>query len=410
MIEVRRTEPSVQAEALRETIAQLRPNLTRFPGPQRAALALASTFDRWRERSSPERRNAIAKMAASSGWSPQLLDESIDALFAPFSRAALVAFASTLLPRARVGGLIMPANVPGAGMHEIVATLISGAAAIVKTSNREPVFFHAFAQMLKKIDPAIASLLKVITFGRDREDLTRMMKEECDFIVALGDDASLAHLKGAARLFGFGSRTSGALISLATPANFAALAMAIARDVTLFEQQGCLSPHHIFIEDAEGAHARDFARWLADALTLLADTLPPTRLSFNSAAAIRRIRERARWRGIGAHDVDVLEGAGMAWTVVFDPAARFTISPGYRTVTVSSIRDCDELASRLTPVAGRLEAFALAAPPLSRARFLDLLADAGVTYVCDPGKLQSPPLNWPHDGGAFLDFIAARDE
>ena len=101
------------------------------------------------------------------------------------------------LPRARVGGFIMPANVPGAGMHELVATLISGAAAIVKTSNREPVFFHAFAQTLRKIDPAIGSLLEVITFGREREDLTRLMNEECDFIVALGDDASLAHLTGA---------------------------------------------------------------------------------------------------------------------------------------------------------------------------------------------------------------------
>jgi hypothetical protein len=100
----------------------------------------------------------------------------------------------------------------------------------------------------------------------------------------------------------------------------------------------------------------------------------------------------------------------MAWTVVFDPSARFTMSPGYRTVTVSTIRDGDDLASRLAPVTGRLEAFALAAPGSSRARFLDVLAGAGVSYVCDPGRMQSPPLNWPHGGGAFLDFIAARDE
>jgi hypothetical protein len=77
---------------------------------------------------------------------------------------------------------------------------------------------------------------------------------------------------------------------------------------------------------------------------------------------------------------------------------------------MSSIRDADDLASRLAPVAGRLEAFALAAPASSRARFIDVLAGAGVTYVCDPGKMQSPALNWPHGAGAFLDFLAARDE
>jgi hypothetical protein len=100
----------------------------------------------------------------------------------------------------------------------------------------------------------------------------------------------------------------------------------------------------------------------------------------------------------------------MAWTVVFDPDARFTLSPGYRTVTVSSIRDHHDLAMRLAPVAGRFEAFALAAGAPSRARYLDALAGAGVTYVCDPGKMQSPPLNWPHGGGVYLDYLSTRDE
>ncbi len=339
-----------------------------------------------------------------------LLDESVDALLAPFSRAALASFAAEVSPRARVGGFIMPANVPGAGMHELVTALISGAGAMVKASHREPVFFPAFAQTLREIDPIVGSLLEVVPFGRERLDLIRIMEEECDFIVALGDDASLARLAGPARLFGFGSKTSGALLSLITPANFAALAAAVTRDVILFEQQGCLSPQHIFIEDAGGAQARDFARCLADALNLFAANLPSARLSFNTAAAIRRIRERARWRAIGEHRVELFEGADLAWTVVFDPAARFTMSPGYRAVTVSSIRDADDLASRLAPVAGRLEAFGLAAPSSARPKILDVLAGAGVTYVCDPGKMQSPPLNWPHGGGAFLDFLAARDE
>jgi hypothetical protein len=295
-------------------------------------------------------------------------------------------------------------------MHELVAALISGAAAIVKTSNREPVLLHAFAHTLREIDPTIVSLLEVTTFGRERDDLARLMTRECDFIVALGDDASLAHLAEVTRLFGFGSRTSGAVISLAAPANLSALASSLARDIALFEQQGCLSPHHIFIENADAADARGFARSLADAMTSLAVTLPPAKLSFHIAAAIRRIRERARWRGIGGHHVELFEGADMAWTVVLEPSARFTISPSHRTVTVSSIRDADDLASRLAPVAGRLEAFALAASASSRARFIDVLAGAGVTYVCDPGRMQSPPLNWPHGGGAFLDFLAARDE
>jgi hypothetical protein len=403
-------ESPVATVAMRESIARLRQIAARFSNPRRVAEALLATFDRWRDRSFPDRREAIEKIATASGWSTPLLDESIDALLAPFSRDAIRLCGSAFEPRARVGGFIMPANVPGAGLHELVTALIAGTAAIVKTSNRERIFFPALARTLREIDPLVGSLLEVFAFGREREDLSRLMREGCDFIVALGDDSSIAHLSGGTRLLGFGSRTSGSLLSLVAPANLAALAKASARDVALFEQQGCLSPQHIFIEDRDGAQARDFAMWLADALALLATVLPPATLSFNTAAAIRRVRERTRWQGIGARRGELFEGAGMAWTVVFDPTARFRISPGSRTVTVSAIRDCDDLASRLAPVAGRLEAFALAVPAPARPKFLDVLAGAGVTYVCDPGQMQSPPLNWPHGGGAFLDFLAARDE
>ena len=396
-------------DAMREAIARLRESLAQPCPSARAAETLASTFDRWRERSLPARKKALAKIAAASRWSTQLLDESIDALLAPFSRDALMTFASTVTPRARLGGFIMPANAPGAGIHELVAAIVSGSAALVKTSEREPVLFDAFARTLREIDAEIAPRIEVITFGREREDLTHTMMRGCDFIVALGDDSSIVRLGGSAHLFGFGSRASGALISLAAPANVARLATALARDVVLFEQNGCLSPHHIFVADADDMGACEFAAAFADALNTTAMILPPATLSFQTASAIRRTRERARWRSIGGHDVDLLEGADMSSTVVLDADARFTLSPGHRTVTISTIRDFDDFAARLAPLAGRLEAFALSASGPSRARFLDVLAGAGVTYVCDPGKMQSPPLNWPHGGGDFLDYLAGRD-
>ena len=397
-----------QSDALGASLARLRFALEKFPGPPRAAAALSATFDRWRTRDFSQRRTAVAKIAAALNWSPQLLDESIDALLAPFTRDALTAFASGVVPRKRLGGFVMPGNVPGAGMHELVIALLAGTAAMVKTSNREPSFFPAFANTLHQVDPAVASMLEVTTFGREREDLTHLLNKQCDFVVALGDDASLAHLSDAAALFGFGSRASGAIVSLAPPANLPRLASAVARDVVLFEQQGCLSPHHVFVEEGDGTTARDFAIALGEGLSTFARTLPPAELSMHQAAALRRLREQARWRGLGGQAVELFEGPAMSWTVVLEPAARFTISPGYRTVTISTIRDGADLASRLAPLAKRLEAFALAVPAAVRAKFLDVLAGAGVTYVCDPGNMQSPPLNWPHGGGAFFDFMATR--
>ena len=95
----------------------------------------------------------------------------------------------------------------------------------------------------------------------------------------------------------------------------------------------------------------------------------------------------------------------MTWTVIYDGAAGFSASPGYRTVFVSALESADELGECLGAAAGRLEAFALAAPPDVRARLEGGLQLLGVSYVCEPGRMQSPPLDWPHGGGAMLELL-----
>jgi len=97
----------------------------------------------------------------------------------------------------------------------------------------------------------------------------------------------------------------------------------------------------------------------------------------------------------------------MAWSVIYDAAAPFSASPGYRTVFVSALEHADELGARLGAAAGRLEAFALAAPVDVREGFAAELHRLGATYVCDPGRMQSPPLDWPHGGGAMLKLLRA---
>lgn len=100
----------------------------------------------------------------------------------------------------------------------------------------------------------------------------------------------------------------------------------------------------------------------------------------------------------------------MAWTVIYDGAAAFCASPGYRTVFVSALESAGDISLRLGVAAGRLEAFALAAPNEGRGEIEAGLRCLGVSYVCEPGRMQSPPLDWPHGGGAFFELLrsAAR--
>jgi Acyl-CoA reductase (LuxC) len=430
-------EISAAAPALRAAAAD-ESGLSRH---ERASI-LAEVCSELGRGSAPPARALNAQIAANTGYSEELLAASIAALTAPFtSDAHLDAFARRLRARRDLVGFLLPGNIPGAGLHEIILALLAGCAVMVKTATSEPCFFREFAGALMRRAPAFASRISVLNWSRTDTEMTAALRQSCDRIAVFGDDATIATLDDTSatlddtaatlndfsgrrdaedgddgrRFAGFGDRVSGAIV--ADDKNGAdglgdGLAGLLARDITLFEQRGCLSPHHIFVEDSDGSRASAVAAQIAAALDGLACALPPPRrLGLEHSAAIRRVRETARWRGLGGKAVRLWEGPALGWTVVYDADADFTPSPGFRTVSVSPFVGLPDLERRLAPVSGRLEAFAIAGHPRSGdAQIRAMLEKSGVSYICAPGAMQSPPLEWPHGGGAFLrSFLPAAE-
>ena len=66
------------------------------PGAERMADALARAFALWRSRNYARRREAVAAIAHSAGFSVATLDNSIDALLKPFTADALKSFAALI--------------------------------------------------------------------------------------------------------------------------------------------------------------------------------------------------------------------------------------------------------------------------------------------------------------------------
>ena len=370
-------------------------------------------------------RLARREIAKRLGYSESLLSLSLRALVAPLCEAADLA--RRVRRRREVLGFIMPGNVPGAGLHELVTALAAGCAAIVKTSSSEPVFFSELATTLRELDSRFGSdfgaRFRVFNWARERADLTDALLKNCDRIVAFGGDSTIVQLEGLAqqgRLVAFGNRFSSAAVMRAAVQGIAMAqtAEALALDCAMFDQRGCLSPHHIFVEE----HAREFAAQVAKAFSGLAPFFRGDgvrRLELEDAAAIRSVRETARWRRLGGRDVELWEDSNFQWTVVYDNAANFTPSPGFRAVYVSPFSDPSDLERRLEPVHRRLEGFAIAggesASATRRASRInrsgetprlqavsEVVERCGATHICAPGEIQSPPLDWPHGGGEFI--------
>jgi len=374
--------------------------------PPQVAEVLATVLTRWCDREFPPRQATIVRIARHLGFSIPLLEESLDALLAPFTRAALAQLAARVAIRRELLGFVMAGNVVGAGLHEVVLGLLAGAGLLVKTASREPWFFEELAKTLAQEDLRVGARLQVFNWSRTRADLTRTLREVTDELIPYGDDSSIAALGGGGTIVGFGSRVSAALVTRGAARGGPAqqVACCLARDVTLFEQLGCLSPHQIFVECDNEGDAVGFAERLGRAMGDLANRLPPPLgLDLEDAAVLRSMRETARWRAIAGERVRTIEGPGLSWVVIFDPDADLSPAPGLRCVRVSAVRTLADLAARLAPVRGKLEAFAVARNGDNISTIREVLAASGVSYLAEPGAMQSPPLTWRHGGGWFLD-------
>jgi hypothetical protein len=216
-------------------------------------------------------------------------------------------------------------------------------------------------------------------------------------ILAYGDEATLADLRGRVRapLVEYGPRLS--LGFVATDADLAKAARGLARDVALFEQKGCLSVQAVFVVgDAEG-----FAEHLAASLEEVAKSWPPVDAQLPELAAVRQVRAEAELRGLcrfplGRSSLGRLSLGLAAGTVIVEPQPRLRPAPGLRTVRVHPLTQAEDLLKILAPWRDRLQGLAYAGtlPPSLRQG----LEELGLSRLAEAGQLQHPDASWANGG------------
>jgi hypothetical protein len=228
-----------------------------------------------------------------------------------------------------------------------------------------------------------------------KRELPAPWLERADAVIAFGNDNSIAKIRSRLRpgqiFLPHGHKLSFGVIF--EDPNLASTAGA-ARDASIFDQQGCLSPHVFFVAHEPLAYAAK----LAAEMERVHAREPRGALSLSEANAIRNLRSELSFRLANDEAVAVLESTNStAWSVAFDAAPGFPRSPLNRFIFVKPFPE--DFAETLADVRPYLSCVGIWPPTIGNVR---IVAGLGVSRICPVGRMQLPPATWHQDGQQVL--------
>lgn len=395
--------------------------------------ALAEGHRRWEAPASPERVEAARLIHRATGYPEAIIDASLRRLFAGMTRPAMKDWLHragihpvmlngpvagsplrTWVYGPKVTTVISSGNIPGAAVPSVVQALLLKSPCLVKSATAEPFLLPLYAQSLAEHCPELAEFLAVTHWEGGAEELETVLLPEVEALVVYGSDETLQSLRRRlsvrARFVGYGHRISFTAISreLLEPDEIAReTARRAARDLCVFDQQGCYSPQAIFVERGGKISPTAFAELLAKALADAANCLPRRPIGATEAASIHQFRAQTEMRGLSEAETCLWASEkGTAWTVALVPAAPLDPCILNRTAVVQPLDDLADLPRLLTGREQYLLSAVLGAPEARFPGVAATLAEIGVCRVAQLGQAQAPESPLFHDGVHALAQLA----
>ena len=390
--------------------------------------AIADAAGRWREADFPARVRATRAVMERSGYTEPVVAYALDRLFGAITKTALCAtivgelgslealdgfVARPGRPDARYAGLELVTIVSsdttiGVAIPPLVFAACAKSNVVVK--DRSDDLVAAFVETLAAERPELGAAISVERWQGHDDPRAAERLASSDAVVVFGGPAALRAIRkrcrADARFVAFGHRTSVGYIareSLNDAGARRACAAAAARDVLLYDGEGCLSLHVLFLERGGPSEPSTYSRSLIDALDAEALSFPSA--SEQPAPATAAVRDAARFRqaqGIG----DLYPGFTGPHLLVFDQPRELPPPLSPRTLAVYEVDGPADALAFVRRHALPLEAFALCGA--DRPDVLAAAVASGATRIARLGTLQAPVLTGEHGGvGRILPFVRA---
>ena len=302
---------------------------------------------------------------------------------------------------------ILAGNVPGPQILTIVNSLLLKSAVLCKPPTEEPLLTALYAQSLADIDEKIAESIAVVPWEggkaeyQDLENFVFGERTEREAIIIYGSEMAIKSVRERVnpdtRFISYGHKLGFAVIGkeMLTKHNLEELTFNAAYDASMFDQQGCFSPHCFYVERGGEITPEDFCKVLSQKMEELNRIIPRGEVPFDSSAMITEL--------MTTYELQELVGGTKIWrfssgAVVYEENRKFEPSCLYRIIKVKPIDDILEVPDLVKPFSNYLQTVGVALSEPRKYKLAEELGKLGACRFTTLGKMNQPSVAWHHDG------------
>jgi hypothetical protein len=260
------------------------------------------------------------------------------------------------------------------------------AATWIKPPSEEPAFTALYAKSIEEIDPDLAHTIAVIPFESKNTEITEFLFTQSDLIRATGGEIAKRNLSNLSKKYKTPLAGHWHKLSFITIAkeylnkNVQNIAELASLDVSAWDQQGCFSPHEIFVETGGKASPLEFAKLLADEMERTIKVLPKG----SKSGKIQVLNEYHKYfkKKIMGEPVEIFQSPTKNWLVIYDGnSSELEPSTLFRVIRIKPVDDIMDVVDIIRPFGRFLQTVGVAIPNDRLQQFAGAVGETGITNI-----------------------------
>lgn len=311
---------------------------------------------------------------------------------------------------------VFSGNVPGVQIWTLLMTLFVKSTTLGKLSFSEAIMPALFVRTLAEVEPKLADTIAILPW-QSGTGLEKTAIELSNTIIVCGGQNAVQSIRKQTpsnkKILSYGYKIGVALIGkeALVADRYTSLIKAVAEDVTIYDQQSCLTPQSIFVEKGGAITPKSFAHLLANELQNYQIKYPRASLSESEQMSINKMRQGAEIEALkSSNTMNIVSQGNTDWTIVYRDKVDFMPSPLNRSINLFAVDDLSDVVQSLQPYRSYLQSAGVAVAPNRLFELSNILGTLGVNRVSAIGEMNHVVVGWHHDGGFnLLDLIHVTD-